>query len=175
MAARKRSKSTGTRKGGTSGSAARATKRSGASKAGKAARAPAPEARTRVIPLAALRATLGTEVDRVRTYGGHTLILRRGRPVAAVIPYHEYERFIMDNNNRGPRAKTEGSDGAPEPRMTPAEIMAEVDRVRDAIAADWAKNGRPPSAKLSAAEIIRQAREERTQQILDAALGRSRS
>jgi prevent-host-death family protein len=175
MAARKRSKSTETRKGGTSGSAARATKRNGASKVGKAARAPAPEARTRVIPLAALRATLGTEVDRVRTYGGHTLILRRGRPVAAVIPYHEYERFIMDNNNRGPRAKTEGSDGAPEPRMTPAEIMAEVDRVRDAIAradAERAARSLPVNTK-SAAELIREIREERTAQILQAARGKA--
>ena len=128
----------------------------------------APEARTRVMPLAALRATLGIEVDRVRTYGGHTLILRRGRPVAAVIPYHEYERFIMDINGRN---QPKGTDI----RMTPAEIMAEVDRVREAIAADWAKNGRPPEANLPAAELIRQIREERTQQILDAARGRLRA
>ena len=110
----------------------------------------------------------GIEIDRVRTYGGHTLILRRGRPVAAVIPYHEYERFIMNSNDRN---QQEGAGT----RMTPAEIMAEVDRVREAIAADWAKNGRPPEASLPAAELIRQIREERTQQVLDAARGRSRA
>ena len=141
---------------------------SSAKKQTQAAPEAAPEARTRVIPLASLRATLGIEIDRVRTYGGHTLILRRGRPVAAVIPYHEYERFIMSSNDRNQK---EGAGT----RMTPAEIMAEVDRVREAIAADWAKNGRPPEANLPAAELIRQIREERTQQILDAARRRSRA
>ena len=38
----------------------------------------------RALPLAALRSALGTEVDRVRRHGGYTLILRRGKPVAAV-------------------------------------------------------------------------------------------
>lgn len=127
-----------------------------------------PEARTRVIPLASLRATLGIEIDRVRTYGGHTLILRRGRPVAAVIPYHEYERFIMSSNDRNQK---EGAGT----RMTPAEIMAEVDRVREAIArsdAARAARGLPVNTK-SAAELIHEAREERTQQILNAARGKS--
>ena len=135
-------------------------------KIAKSARTPAPEARTRVIPLAALRAVLGTEIDRVRSYGGHTLILRRGRPVAAVIPYGEYESLIMDSNsNRNKKA----------PRMTPAEIMAEVDRVREAIAkadADRAARGLPVNTK-SAAELIREIRDERTEQILNAARGKA--
>lgn len=141
---------------------------SSAKKQTQAAPEAAPEARTRVIPLAALRATLGIEIDRVRTYGGHTLILRRGRPVAAVIPYHEYERFIMNSNDRNQK---EGAGT----RMTPAEIMAEVDRVREAIArsdAARAARGLPVNTK-SAAELIREAREERTHQILNAARGKS--
>ena len=56
----------------------------------------------RVFPLAvlraALRAALGTEVDRVRKYGGYTLILRRGRAVAAVIP----PRGVREAHDAGP-------------------------------------------------------------------------
>ena len=123
----------------------------------------------RVFPLAALRAALGTEVDRVRKYGGYTLILRRGRAVAAVIPYEEFERLTMQDRNRKDRKNT-NARSAPR-QMTPTELIAEVESIRAAIAADWAKNGRPPESSLDAAELIRKSREERTNQILRAARG----
>ena len=97
--------------------AAKKVKRSVAAKKG----APPEAGGARVFPLAALRAALGTEVDRVRRYGGYTLILRRGRAVAAVIPYEEFERLTMqDRNGKGTKA-----GGAPR-QMTPTELIAEV-------------------------------------------------
>ena len=130
---------------------------------------PAEAGGARVFPLAALRAALGTEVDRVRKYGGYTLILRRGRAVAAVIPYEEFERLTMQDRNRKDRKNT-NARSAPR-RMTPTELIAEVESIRAAIAADWAKNGRPPESSLDAAELIRKSREERTNQIVRAARG----
>ncbi|MFM7134039.1 MAG: hypothetical protein ACKO0W_06965 [Planctomycetota bacterium] len=115
----------------------------------------------RALPLAALRAALGTEVDRVRRHGGYTLILRRGKPVAAVIPFEEFRRYRMtgrfDEHERAERG---------------ARLIADIHRVREAIAQEWRERGRPPEADLSAAELISTLRDERTQQILDAARGR---
>lgn len=148
--------------------AAKKVKRSVAAKKG----APPEAGGARVFPLAALRAALGTEVDRVRTYGGYTLILRRGRAVAAVIPYEEFERLTMQDRNRKDRKDRKNTNARSAPRqMTPTELIAEVESIRAAIAADWAKNGRPPESSLDAAELIRKSREERTNQILRAARG----
>ncbi len=146
-----------------------------------ASTAPHPESGARVFPLAALRAALGTEVDRVRTYGGYTLILRRGRPVAAVIPYEEFERYTMRDSDGAPtpgdRRVGSSTDGKArvdlERTMTPQEVMAAIEGIRRAIAAEWKASGKPPEAGLSAADLIRRAREERTNQILDAAHGRT--
>ncbi len=126
-------------------------------------------AQARVFPLAALRAALGTEVDRIRKYGGYTLILRRGRPVAAVVPYEEFERLAMkDRRTDRTNRKGSGKNGNAPKHMTPTELMAEIEGIRAAIAEDWAKNGRPPDSKLSTADLIRKNREERTDQILGA-------
>ena len=126
-------------------------------------------AQARVFPLAALRAALGTEVDRIRKYGGYTLILRRGRPVAAVVPYEEFERLAMkDRRKDRTNRKGSGKNGNAPKHMTPTELMAEIEGIRAAIAEDWAKNGRPPDSKLSTADLIRKNREERTDQILGA-------
>ena len=134
-------------------------------------------AQARVFPLAALRAALGTEVDRIRKYGGYTLILRRGRPVAAVVPYEEFERLAMKDRRTDRRKdrrtdrtnrKGSGKNGNAPKHMTPTELMAEIEGIRAAIAEDWAKNGRPPDSKLSTADLIRKNREERTDQILGA-------
>lgn len=83
---------------GGHGMAAKKVKRAVAARNGVSADA-AETGGARVFPLAALRAALGTEVDRVRRYGGYTLILRRGRAVAAVIPYEELERLTMQDRN----------------------------------------------------------------------------
>jgi prevent-host-death family protein len=159
------------------------TRRSSAKAAASlpASTAPHPESGARVFPLAALRAALGTEVDRVRTYGGYTLILRRGRPVAAVIPYEEFERYTMRDSDGAPTpgdrrvgSSTGGKARADSERtMTPQEVMATIEGIRQAIAAEWKASGKPPEAGLSAADLIRRAREERTNQILDAAHGRT--
>jgi len=137
-------------------------------KAGEAAEA-GEAGGARVFPLAALRAALGTEVDRVRKYGGYTLILRRGRAVAAVIPYEEFERLTMQDRKR------KDSKAANAPRqMTPTELIAEVESIRAAFAkadAERLVQGLPVNTK-SAAELVRQGREERTQQILQAARGK---
>lgn len=137
-------------------------------KAGEAAEAGG----ARVFPLAALRAALGTEVDRVRKYGGYTLILRRGRAVAAVIPYEEFERLTMQDRNRKDRKHT-NARSAPR-QMTPTELIAEVESIRAAFAEADAKRlaqGLPVNTK-SAAELVREGREERTRQILQAARGK---
>ncbi|MEY2714598.1 MAG: hypothetical protein RIT24_941 [Planctomycetota bacterium] len=145
--------------------AAKKVKRSVAAKKG----APPEAGGARVFPLAALRAALGTEVDRVRRYGGYTLILRRGRAVAAVIPYEEFERLTMQDRNR------KGTKAGSAPRqMTPTELIAEVERIRAAFAkadAERLAQGLPVNTK-SAAELVREGREERTQQILQAARGK---
>ena len=131
---------------------------------------PAEAGGARVFPLAALRAALGTEVDRVRKYGGYTLILRRGRAVAAVIPYEEFERLTMQDRNRKGGNGGGGVGGTPR-RMTPTELLAEVESIRTAFAkADEQRlaNGLPINTK-TAAELVREGREERTQQIVKAA------
>ncbi len=123
----------------------------------------------RVFPLAALRAALGTEADRVRRYGGYTLILRRGRAVAVVIPYEEFERLTMQDRKR------KDSKAANAPRqMTPTELIAEVESIRAAFAkadAERLVQGLPVNTK-SAAELVWEGREKRTQQILQAARGK---
>ena len=122
------------------------------------------------MPLAALRAALGTEVDRVRRHGGYTLILRRGKPVAAVIPFEEFRRYRMKNDDRS-ADDIERDERA----RRGAEILADIRRVREAIARDdAAKKARGERVPVeTAAELINRLREERTQQILDAAEGRT--
>lgn len=115
----------------------------------------------RAFPLAALRAALGTEVDRVRRHGGYTLILRRGKPVAAVIPFEEFRRYRMTGRFEEHERAERG-----------AQLIADIRRVREAIAKQWREKGRPPDADLTAAEFINKLRDERTQQILDASSGR---
>jgi len=115
----------------------------------------------RSLPLAALRAALGTEVDRVRRHGGYTLILRRGKPVAAVIPFEEFRRYRMTGRFEEHERAERG-----------AQLIADIRRVREAIAKQWREKGRPPDADLTAAELINKLRDERTQQILDASSGR---
>jgi prevent-host-death family protein len=117
-----------------------------------------------------LRAALGTEVDRVRRHGGYTLILRRGRPVAAVIPYEEFRRYRMEGDKRS----LDEFDRDERARLG-AEILAGIQKVRDAIArSDAAKRDRgEPIPVESAADLISRLRAERTQQVLDAAEGRS--
>jgi prevent-host-death family protein len=115
----------------------------------------------RALPLAALRAALGTEVDRVRRHGGYTLILRRGKPVAAVIPFEEFRRYRMTGRFEEHERTERG-----------AQLIADIRRVREAIAKQWRERGRPPDADLAAAELINKLRDERTQQILDASSGR---
>jgi PHD/YefM family antitoxin component YafN of YafNO toxin-antitoxin module len=110
-----------------------------------------------------LRSALGTEVDRVRQHGGYTLILRRGRPVAAVIPYEEFRRYRM-NGRFEEHERAERS----------AKLVADIRRVREAIANEWVDMGRPPEAGMPAAQLINKLREERTQRILDAASSASR-
>ena len=124
----------------------------------------------RALPLAALRAALGTEVDRVRRHGGYTLILRRGRPVAAVIPYEEFRRYRMEGDKRS----LDEFDRDERTRLG-AEILAGIQKVRDAIArSDAAKRDRgEPIPVESAADLINRLRAERTRQVLDAAEGRS--
>ena len=124
----------------------------------------------RALPLAALRAALGTEVDRVRRHGGYTLILRRGKPVAAVIPFEEFRRYRMKNDDRS-ADDIERDERA----LRGAEILADIRRVREAIARDdAAKKARGERVPVeTAAELINRLREERTQQILDAAEGRT--
>ena len=124
----------------------------------------------RALPLAALRAALGTEVDRVRRHGGYTLILRRGKPVAAVIPFEEFRRYRMTNDDRS-ADDIERDERA----RRGAEILADIRRVREAIARDdAAKKARGERVPVeTAAELINRLREERTQQILDAAEGRT--
>ena len=124
----------------------------------------------RALPLAALRAALGTEVDRVRRHGGYTLILRRGKPVAAVIPFEEFRRYRMKNDDRS-ADDIERDERA----RRGAEILADIRRVREAIARDdAAKKARGERVPVeTAAELINRLREERTQQILDAAEGRT--
>lgn len=160
------------------------TRRSSAKAAASlpASTAPHPESGARVFPLAALRAALGTEVDRVRTYGGYTLILRRGRPVAAVIPYEEFERYTMrDFSEQSPerdpvREVGPGPDryaGIP-PRASPQELLAAFEQIRLMIAqSDAERLARGlPVHQQPMAEVIREMREERTQQIIDAARGK---
>ena len=122
----------------------------------------------RALPLAALRAALGTEVDRVRRHGGYTLILRRGKPVAAVIPFEEFRRYRMTNDDRS-ADDIERDERA----LRGAEILADIRRVREAIARDdAAKKARGERVPVeTAAELINRLREERTQQILYAAEG----
>ena len=115
----------------------------------------------RALPLAALRSALGTEVDRVRRHGGYTLILRRGKPVAAVIPFEEFRRYRMTGRFEEHERAERG-----------AQLIADIRRVREAIAKQWREKGRPPDADLTAAEFINKLRDERTQQILDASSGR---
>ena len=145
--------------------------------------APHPESGARVFPLAALRAALGTEVDRVRTYGGYTLILRRGRPVAAVIPYEEFERYTMrDSSEQRPESDPVREVGhSPDryagipPRASPQELMAAFEQIRLMIAQSDAQRlarGLPVNRKPMA-DVIREMREERTQQIIDAARGKT--
>jgi prevent-host-death family protein len=145
--------------------------------------APHPESGARVFPLAALRAALGTEVDRVRTYGGYTLILRRGRPVAAVIPYEEFERYTMrDSSEQRPESDPVREVGhSPDryagipPRASPQELMAAFEQIRLMIAqsdAERLARGLPVNRKPMA-DVIREMREERTQQIIDAARGKT--
>jgi antitoxin (DNA-binding transcriptional repressor) of toxin-antitoxin stability system len=117
----------------------------------------------RALPLAALRSALGTEVDRVRQLGGYTLILRRGRPVAAVIPYEEFRRYRMNGRFEEHERAERG-----------ARLVADIRRLRDAIASEWDDGGRPPEAGMPAAQLINKLREERTQRILDAASSGSR-
>lgn len=145
--------------------AAKKVKRSVAAKSG----VPVEAGGARVFPLAALRAALGTEVDRVRKYGGYTLILRRGRAVAAVIPYEEFERLTMQDRN----SNTRGGGGGSPRKMTPGEIMAEVERIRAEFAkadADRLAQGLSINTR-SAAELVREGRDERTDQIVKAAGG----
>ena len=148
-----------------------------------ASTAPHPESGARVFPLAALRAALGTEVDRVRTYGGYTLILRRGRPVAAVIPYEEFERYTMrDSSEQRPESDPVREVGhSPDryagipPRASPQELMAAFEQIRLMIAqsdAERLARGLPVNRKPMA-DVIREMREERTQQIIDAARGKT--
>lgn len=148
-----------------------------------ASTAPHPESGARVFPLAALRAALGTEVDRVRTYGGYTLILRRGRPVAAVIPYEEFERYTMrDSSEQRPESDPVREVGhSPDryagipPRASPQELMAAFEQIRLMIAQSDAQRlarGLPVNRKPMA-DVIREMREERTQQIIDAARGKT--
>lgn len=135
----------------------------------RAAKADIPDG-ARALPLAALRAALGTEVDRVRRHGGYTLILRRGKPVAAVIPFEEFRRYRMKNDDRS-ADDIERDERA----RRGAEILADIRRVREAIARDdAAKKARGERVPVeTAAELINRLREERTQQILDAAEGRT--
>jgi PHD/YefM family antitoxin component YafN of YafNO toxin-antitoxin module len=135
----------------------------------RAAKLEIPEG-ARALPLAALRSALGTEVDRVRQLGGYTLILRRGRPVAAVIPYEEFRRYRMEGDKR-PLDEFERDERA----RRGAEILAGIQKVREAIArSDAAKKARgEPIPVESAADLINRLRAERTQQVLDAAEGRS--
>lgn len=148
-----------------------------------ASTAPHPQSGARVFPLAALRAALGTEVDRVRTYGGYTLILRRGRPVAAVIPYEEFERYTMrDSSEQRPESDPVREVGhSPDryagipPRASPQELMAAFEQIRLMIAqsdAERLARGLPVNRKPMA-DVIREMREERTQQIIDAARGKT--
>ena len=138
-------------------------------KRGRPSKADIPDG-ARALPLAALRAALGTEIDRVRRHGGYTLILRRGKPVAAVIPFEEFRRYRMTNDDRS-ADDIERDERA----RRGAEILADIRRVREAIARDdAAKKARGEGVPVeTAAELINRLREERTQQILDAAEGRT--
>jgi PHD/YefM family antitoxin component YafN of YafNO toxin-antitoxin module len=129
-------------------------------KRGRPSKADIPDG-ARALPLAALRAALGTEIDRVRRHGGYTLILRRGKPVAAVIPFEEFRRYRMTGRFEEHERAQRG-----------AQLIADIRRVREAIAKQWRERGRPPDADLTAAEFINKLRDERTQQILDASSGR---
>jgi prevent-host-death family protein len=187
MAAKKRAKQQKARakSGATSGAKSGATSRRDAAKLksparpkqkpksgakrGRPSKADIPDG-ARALPLAALRAALGTEVDRVRRHGGYTLILRRGKPVAAVIPFEEFRRYRMTNDDRS-ADDIERDERA----RRGAEILADIRRVREAIARDdAAKKARGERVPVeTAAELINRLREERTQQILDAAEGRT--
>jgi hypothetical protein len=93
-----------------------------------------------------------------------------GKPVAAVIPFEEFRRYRMTNDDRS-ADDIERDERA----RRGAEILADIRRVREAIARDdAAKKARGERVPVeTAAELINRLREERTQQILDAAEGRT--